>query len=360
MEQEIWETIQSCEGSKASGPDGFNLNFFKNQWKVVKDDVMCLVEDFYRSECMEGCANTSFITLVSKRANPSNIAQMMEQGMGFLIGNGRKIDFWNEQWIDGIKLKDEFPRVYALVIKKNDTVDNFGECVKGQWHWRVGLRRNTFGWEVDQWLFFSIVWSIWLARNDVLCNGKLWDCEKTYDMVKLRVAWWANAKWPNMNPHLKGMVKFNVDGVSRGNLGQGGITGILRDEEGKALIQFSFSIGITDANTTEILAIKKALQIVAASRWANVDCVIMESDSKNAVKWAKEPTIAAWKHKTTMMLLEFFKTQLKGYNFLKIPRAVNGAVDYLAKVGVERNNEFLWVLVDDGEDCTIPHEMLEH
>ncbi|WRX15677.1 Reverse transcriptase domain - like 10 [Theobroma cacao] len=72
---EIWETIQSCEGSKASGPDGFNLNFFKNQWKVVKDDVMCLVEDFYRSECMEGCANTSFITLVSKRANPSNIGE---------------------------------------------------------------------------------------------------------------------------------------------------------------------------------------------------------------------------------------------------------------------------------------------
>ncbi|EOY23896.1 Uncharacterized protein TCM_015650 [Theobroma cacao] len=95
----------------------------------------------------------------------------------------------------------------------------------------------------------------------------------------------------------KGMVKFNVDGALRENPGQEGIGGILREEGGKVLIQFSLSVGIIDANTAEILAIKKALQMVATSRWANTDCA-----------------------------------------------------------GVERKDEFLWVFAEDGDDSMIYHE----
>lgn len=31
IEVEVWEAIDSCDGNKAPGRDGFNLNFFKKQ-----------------------------------------------------------------------------------------------------------------------------------------------------------------------------------------------------------------------------------------------------------------------------------------------------------------------------------------
>lgn len=34
--EEVWETVRSCEGRKAPGPDGFNFVFFKNFWNLIK------------------------------------------------------------------------------------------------------------------------------------------------------------------------------------------------------------------------------------------------------------------------------------------------------------------------------------
>ncbi|XP_071691426.1 uncharacterized protein [Rutidosis leptorrhynchoides] len=38
-EGEIWEAIKNCEDSKAPGPDGFNMKFFKKFWWLIKDDL---------------------------------------------------------------------------------------------------------------------------------------------------------------------------------------------------------------------------------------------------------------------------------------------------------------------------------
>lgn len=34
--EEVWEAIQSCDGSKAPGPDGFNLEFIKQFWSILR------------------------------------------------------------------------------------------------------------------------------------------------------------------------------------------------------------------------------------------------------------------------------------------------------------------------------------
>lgn len=79
----------------------------------------------------------------------------------------------------------------------------------------------------------------------------------------------------------------------------------------------------------------------------------MENNSEIAVKWAREPSTTPWTYITTMMHMEFFKSQLKNWNFLKIRRLVNKVVDSLAKAEVEREDEFLWVIIEDGEDGPI-------
>jgi len=39
-EEEVKEVVWQCEGSKSSGPDGFNFNFIKNSWETFKSDIV--------------------------------------------------------------------------------------------------------------------------------------------------------------------------------------------------------------------------------------------------------------------------------------------------------------------------------
>ncbi|XP_071695313.1 uncharacterized protein [Rutidosis leptorrhynchoides] len=73
-EEEIWKAIKSCGSSKVSGPDGFNLKFYKKFWWLLKDDIVNMLDWFwYREEISKGC-NASFITLILKNKNPLNLS----------------------------------------------------------------------------------------------------------------------------------------------------------------------------------------------------------------------------------------------------------------------------------------------
>lgn len=74
-EEEVWETIKGCNGNKAPGLDGFNLNFFKLHWEVVKTDVMKFIGKFYKSGDLGRGVNASFIALIPKVQNPSNLGE---------------------------------------------------------------------------------------------------------------------------------------------------------------------------------------------------------------------------------------------------------------------------------------------
>ena len=43
VEEEVRDIIWSCDGNKSPCPDGFNLNFFKACWSIVKDDVIAFL-----------------------------------------------------------------------------------------------------------------------------------------------------------------------------------------------------------------------------------------------------------------------------------------------------------------------------
>ncbi|EOY13383.1 Uncharacterized protein TCM_031946 [Theobroma cacao] len=112
--------------------------------------------------------------------------------------------------------------------------------------------------------FFAMIWSLRLARNDIDFGGKTWDQAQIYELVKLRVATWAKAKWPReygrtletsneprlgavfncvkktrlkvelMNP-AEGSMKFNVDRAANGSLGEDRIGEILRNSQADIL-----------------------------------------------------------------------------------------------------------------------------
>lgn len=54
---------------KALGPDGFNVDFFKSYWGIIKQDILNVVEVSRKNRTVLKAFNTSFITLIPKKDN---------------------------------------------------------------------------------------------------------------------------------------------------------------------------------------------------------------------------------------------------------------------------------------------------
>ncbi|KAK3200499.1 hypothetical protein Dsin_023914 [Dipteronia sinensis] len=46
-EEEVWNALCSCNGNKAPGPDGFNINFIKANWDVIKEEFMSFLKELH-------------------------------------------------------------------------------------------------------------------------------------------------------------------------------------------------------------------------------------------------------------------------------------------------------------------------
>ncbi|XVE60389.1 hypothetical protein DITRI_Ditri05aG0124900 [Diplodiscus trichospermus] len=104
-------------------PVTVNYRRFSSQWKNITRSLV-QVDDYSR-------------TFIS--------------GMGFVLGNGSRIQFWQHEWIPGMILSFAFPRIYALAVLKDGKVKDYGCFENGNWVWTVALRRRLFGWETTQW-----------------------------------------------------------------------------------------------------------------------------------------------------------------------------------------------------------------
>jgi len=74
-EKEVREAVWRCDGSKSPGPDGFNFNFIKNSWEVIKEEVMSAMAAFYASGYIPKGYNASFLALVPKVRDPVMLEQ---------------------------------------------------------------------------------------------------------------------------------------------------------------------------------------------------------------------------------------------------------------------------------------------
>ncbi|KAL9685869.1 hypothetical protein QQ045_023323 [Rhodiola kirilowii] len=73
--EEIYITMMACEGSKAPGPDGFNVNFFKRHWEVVKEEIQGFINEFWLNGRLCKGLNQTYIVLIPKTKNPISLEE---------------------------------------------------------------------------------------------------------------------------------------------------------------------------------------------------------------------------------------------------------------------------------------------
>ena len=69
-QEDIDEMVKNLPADKSPGPDGFNNEFIKACWDIIKDDVTDLIMVFYAGTMNLQSINTSFNTLIPKKEVP--------------------------------------------------------------------------------------------------------------------------------------------------------------------------------------------------------------------------------------------------------------------------------------------------
>lgn len=108
-EQEVKEGLKGLKEDFVSGPDGFSSKFYSKFWDVIRDKVMCVLNEFHASSSLCQNQNSSFIALIPKTQNPQEIhefcpinllnilykllakvlARRMEMAMGIMISDSQ-------------------------------------------------------------------------------------------------------------------------------------------------------------------------------------------------------------------------------------------------------------------------------
>ena len=87
-EDEVTLVVQNMNGDKSLGPDGFPMSFFHACWQVIKSDLMAVFVEFYDTGSLECSLNFTFLTLIPKKANASEVRDFRPIS---LLGNVYKI-----------------------------------------------------------------------------------------------------------------------------------------------------------------------------------------------------------------------------------------------------------------------------
>ncbi|KAK3229461.1 hypothetical protein Dsin_001342 [Dipteronia sinensis] len=68
--EEVMVAITSCDGNKAFGPDGLNLNFIKANWGEIEQDFTNFIKEFHKDGSIVKDLNHTFIAIVPKVGKP--------------------------------------------------------------------------------------------------------------------------------------------------------------------------------------------------------------------------------------------------------------------------------------------------
>ncbi|GKV21745.1 hypothetical protein SLEP1_g31697 [Rubroshorea leprosula] len=188
--EEIEEGLQSCDGAKAPGPDGYNFNFIKFAWSTLKEDFVKFLCEFHQHGRLVKGLNSSFLALIPKKANPVHfkeyrpisligclykllakiLANRLKLVMTDIISDSKSAFVGGRQLVDSVLILNEVvdevkQRKQESFIFKADFEKAY-DCV--DW--------NFLDWMMEQ-MGFGVRWRKWIqeclstTRISILING---------------------------------------------------------------------------------------------------------------------------------------------------------------------------------------------
>ncbi|KAL4368431.1 hypothetical protein GQ457_05G036100 [Hibiscus cannabinus] len=197
-------------------------------------------------------------------------------------------------------------------------------CVLNCWWWLVGCA--------------AVLWTLWLARNEVIFRGKSLELVELCFLVKLRSFFWVKADALDCFFDEAQWWCCPLDCSFPVAAGAGGCGGVLRDGDGHIIALFSGPLGILDSNVAEIRAIAAALDILVEGKWEGLSSFVIESDSAVALSWILHKERRPWRLDRWFRDIDGACLMLPCVCFNHVLREANALADVLAKGGVDRSD----------------------
>lgn len=192
-------------------------------------------------------------------------------------------------------------------------------------------------------LFYATIWWLWVRRNNVVINRKLWTDSETLQLIfytadNCKVVFTAEVQTNNSSlmvgwspPSLE-VIKIKVDYSVSGASSRAGFGGLLRDSNGEWIVGFSGSVGNAPILLVELKVIHQGFILAWHKDFRNIIC---ESDCLEVVRLVNSGTKAF--HVYSLVTADI--RQVMGWSWesklVHVYREGNTCADFLAKKGAE-------------------------
>ncbi|KAK3220873.1 hypothetical protein Dsin_014843 [Dipteronia sinensis] len=266
----------------------------------------------------------------------STTVNVIRKGLKVVVGRGTRASLWKDAWNGTLSLMVAYLRMFALAVKKEGTIDEFGRWREEEWDWEVQFRRRIFDWEVDQW----VAW--WFKYHGSGSTKPITIMMENLEKVCIDVKPPKSSTVEAWSLPQNDALKFNVDGATNGEWCRAGIGGALRNSNGEVLCSFSAYVGAQDAISAEFLAFHKACRLCVDRGVFTGRKIEVVSDSRKAVSWVNEEGYDNLQHLNLIYDIRVMLVSLGNASVIFNPRNSHSMADALAKKG-------LWLSKDSVE-----------
>ncbi|KAL4323810.1 hypothetical protein GQ457_11G023430 [Hibiscus cannabinus] len=209
----------------------------------------------------------------------------------------------------------------------------------------------------------SALWSIWLARNDMVFNGKVSTVKDILFYTKLRALMWVKtiqnsvlfneARWwtnPCSCSLSKGLVHsgfiqaeeplghFFVHGTAEGTRASCG--GVLIFRGGTIRALFSGLVNGDCRIYAGIVAAREAVNLIITAGWSGKGKFVLVFDSLSLSNWFAFLLLRPWKFFNSLAEFDDLSIKCKKLEYTCVPKEENGMAVHLAIDGLPRLNCF--------------------
>ncbi|XP_060195288.1 uncharacterized protein LOC132624540 [Lycium barbarum] len=199
------------------------------------------------------------------------------------------------------------------------------------------------------------------AQNPSLINKMMWHKKSPFKLVMV-----THKQFQNVDPYISwmqfikiieqaktciksfpvkwsfpadGCVKLNTDGCSKGNPGNNGGGGVIRNNRGFLIAAYGINFGITTNNVAEALAMKIGIDWCTQNGYK---CLDIESDSKLLVDWIMDEYNPPWNIIDTILDIKKLLEQADRWSIAHCYREGNRVANSLSNWGLNFNS-ITWI-----------------